>query len=155
MLMQVFCQPIQYKRLGRLQTSPASNASQGSLFVYDSIDLAPLNQFSCRPGYFGADLSCAPGSSSSSSSSTAWQALAPPNEVMAFDFTSTDPHAAFQPTEVALDFEATGSGVVNAVAFWFELQLDEEVSLNTGPHAGAGATWQQVSKQHVSCMPAM
>lgn len=36
------------------------------------------------------------------------------------------------------------AGVCNAVAMWFQLHLDEEVSLSTSPYQDKGPTWQQV-----------
>lgn len=48
------------------------------------------------------------------------------------------------PAEVVLDLHITHAGVMNAVAMWFELQLDEETMLSTSPYLlGKGATWQQ------------
>ena len=38
----------------------------------------------------------------------------------------------------------TAPGVFNAIAFWFELRLDENNVLSTSPHDGTkGQTWQQ------------
>lgn len=62
-----------------------------------------------------------------------WHALAAPVEAMAFDFYEAAEDMA--PAEVALRVAATAGGVCNAVAFWFELQLDETLRLSTSPYA--------------------
>ena len=48
-----------------------------------------------------------------------------------------------QPEEAVLDFKISKDGVVNAVAMWFDLHLDEENTLSTSPYAEKGPTWQQ------------
>lgn len=62
-----------------------------------------------------------------------WLALGPPVEAMGFDF--YDWQANMQPAEVALRLHVTQQGVWNAVAFWFDLQLDEENQLSTSPYS--------------------
>lgn len=52
---------------------------------------------------------------------------------MAFDFYEAANDLA--PAEAALSVVATADGVCNAVAFWFELQLDERATLSTSPYA--------------------
>lgn len=45
-----------------------------------------------------------------------------------------------------MSFEITEKGVFNAIAFWFDLELDDEITLTTNPfaeHGKKGATWQQ------------
>ena len=51
-----------------------------------------------------------------------------------------------QPKEEPMSFEITEEGTFNAIAFWFDLELDEETTLTTNPfaeHGEKGATWQQ------------
>lgn len=56
--------------------------------------------------------------------------LAAPLEVFAFDFSDVFQHMA--PAKATLDLAFEAAGVFNAVAMWFELQLDEEASLRWG-----------------------
>ena len=51
---------------------------------------------------------------------------------MGFDF--YDAGANMAPAAVDLMARITAPGTWNAVAFWFELQLDEETRLNSGPY---------------------
>lgn len=62
-----------------------------------------------------------------------WVALGPPVEAMGFDFYEWQ--ANMQPSEVALRLRVTEPGVWNAVAFWFDLHLDEENQLSTSPYS--------------------
>ncbi|KAL4447971.1 hypothetical protein ABPG75_005190 [Micractinium tetrahymenae] len=112
---RVFCQPIQ------LRTSRVLGW-----------DCSQANRWRWRPDYEGLELG---------KCRDRWVALAPPQEVFAFDFRDVFPHMA--PAEVALDLAFEAEGVFNAVAMWFELQLDEEASLSTSPYADKGLTWQQ------------
>jgi hypothetical protein len=61
-----------------------------------------------------------------------WTALGPVIEVMGFDF--YDAEANMAPIAAELMARITAPGVWNAVAFWFELQLDENTRLNSGPY---------------------
>lgn len=71
-------------------------------------------------------------------------ALGPPVEAMGFDF--YDWQANMQPAEVALRLRVTQAGVWNAVAFWFDLQLDEENQLSTSPYS-SNKVWVRVQGQ--------
>ena len=62
-----------------------------------------------------------------------WRALANPVEAMAFDF--YEAAEDMTPAEAELRVSATAAGICNAVAFWFELQLDATTSLSTSPYA--------------------
>jgi hypothetical protein len=53
-------------------------------------------------------------------------------EAMGFDF--YDAEANMAPAAVDLTARITAPGVWNAVAFWFELQLDEETRLDSSPY---------------------
>ena len=97
-----------------------------------------------------------------------WRPLAKPIRV--FEFSFADAQRNLQPAEVVLRPEFTVRGVVNAVATWFELALDEQTTLrcaqqaawrgtrtprahvappapthpcSTSPYADKGPTWQQ------------
>lgn len=144
---QVYCQPIQY----------GAHIEQRARLPFDTTPLAP---YAWQPDYFEADLrlptataatdSTQPGAAAPAPgpSSSCWTALAPPQPVFAFDFNTPDPSTAFQPAEHALSFKITSPGVVNAVAFWFELALDETTTLSSSPYvthtAGPSTTWKQV-----------
>lgn len=147
---QVYCQPIQY----------GAHIEQRTRLPFDATPLAP---YAWQPDYFEADLRspatihgtqpdahapARPGPSS-------WTPLAAPQPVFAVDFNTPDPATAFQPAQQALSFDITSPGVFNAVAFWFELALDETTTLSSSPYvtrtAGPSTTWKQVRK---SCMHA-
>lgn len=61
-----------------------------------------------------------------------WRALGPVIEVMGFDF--YDAAANMAPAAAALTARISEPGIWNAVAFWFELQLDEDTRLDTSPY---------------------
>ena len=67
-----------------------------------------------------------------------YRALSAPTEVFAFDFKNI-------PGDQALprEFAVTQSGVCHAVAFWFELQMDEKTTLTTAPHLKQLSCWKQ------------
>ena len=62
-----------------------------------------------------------------------WTALGPVVEAFAFDFANWRTNMA--PAEMPLQLPIGHGGIWNAVAFWFELELDEETSLSTSPYA--------------------
>lgn len=95
----------------------------------------------------------APAAAATASQGLTWKALADPQPVFQFDFTTPDPHTAFQPTDQQLHFEINTPGVMNAVAFWFELRLDEHTTLSSSPYVrqtGFSTTWKQVGAPHTS-----
>ena len=61
-----------------------------------------------------------------------WIALGPVVEALAFDF--ADWRANMAPAEMSLRLSIVHGGVWNAVAFWFELELDDETRLSTSPY---------------------
>lgn len=87
------------------------------------------------------------------SDQTAWRALAGPQPVFTFDFNTPDPITAFAPASMQLTFPVSTAGVCNAVAFWFELHLDEHTCLSSSPYRRdlhtADATWKQVRQTPV------
>ena len=96
------------------------------------IDVSQANRWRWRPDYEGVELvHCR----------DAWTPLADPVEVFSFDFYEVE--RSMQPEEAVLDFKISKDGVVNAVAMWFDLHLDEENTLSTSPYAEKGPTWQQ------------
>ncbi|KAK9846546.1 hypothetical protein WJX81_006344 [Elliptochloris bilobata] len=111
----VYCQPIEM----RLDTAAGFRMTAANCWNY------------C-PDYEGLDLAAC---------RQQWLALADPIEAMAFDFYEAAEDMA--PAEVALRASAIAGGICNAVAFWFELQLDEAATLSTSPYAAKGPTWQQ------------
>jgi hypothetical protein len=150
--LQVYCQPIQYNL-------------QSPTVLQGICDYSPLRSYAWQPDYFEADLRqthnslTVPGSSSSSSSSSSgsssagagvhWLPLAQPQLAFEFDFNCPDPLTAFQPASHQLAFAVNAAGVCNAVAFWFELQLDEQTWLSSSPYSstqqpGQHTTWKQV-----------
>lgn len=141
--LQVYCQPIQYCR-------ETSSALAGVL------DSAPLYCYGWQQDYFEADLAASvytqqPTTADSTATNAAapgWKGLAAPQLVFDFDF-NTATMEAFQPTTRKLEFDIQQPGLFNAVAFWFELQLDEVTQLSTNPYAAQqpgnpSTTWKQV-----------
>jgi hypothetical protein len=118
----VYCQPIEYRHL---------SSGPGAL------DLQAANAYAWQPDYAAVDLAAVPDS---------WRSLAPPRQCFCFDFNCADPQRAFQASEAVLEFTALASGCLNAVAFWFELQLSADACLSSSPYQDArGTTWHQVS----------
>lgn len=159
-MLQVYCQPIQY----------GAHIDQRTVLPYDTTTLAP---HAWQPDYFEADLSTPAayqGTHHSSSGSNSlhtqppaqhsnWKALAAPQPVFTFDFNTQDPLRDFQPTDRQLSFTINAAGVCNAIAFWFDLKLDEHTTLSSSPYlqdAGRpSTTWKQVSIGcHRRCYPA-
>eukprot|EP00775_Hariotina_reticulata_P006410 gene6410-6641_t len=73
-----------------------------------------------------------------------------------FDFNTPDPSTGFQPSSRQLVFCADDAGICNAVAFWFELQLDleGELLLSTSPHQPSSQqqpTWKQAVQMLPEC----
>eukprot|EP00878_Enallax_costatus_P016702 GHUV01017525.1.p1 GENE.GHUV01017525.1~~GHUV01017525.1.p1 ORF type:complete len:351 (+),score=105.37 GHUV01017525.1:1061-2113(+) len=157
--LQVYCQPIQYQR-------------EISTVLSGVCDPAPLYCYSWQPDYFEVDLAntCStltPTDRDSNPSETpkpcraasagaahktapiqTWHALAEPQLAFDFDFNCTNPQEAFQPAAKCLEFGITHSGVCNAVAFWFDLQLDEVTTLSNSPYVSqqpgqCSTTWKQ------------
>lgn len=134
---QLFCQPIQL-----LQGSTED----------DGMDLAPWSVFESSEGYVGLDL--APISHQAGeyhsivhSPAGAWRPLAQPARAFCFDFYST---AHKSPEQHSLSLVCHTSGKVNAVAFWFTLDLCKDdghrsvIQLSTDPlkNSPGSRTWQ-------------
>ncbi len=93
-----------------------------------------VNSFRYRPEYFNVDLL-----------ELDHKILSEPFEVFEFDFQhqyrrefiKIDPQSKF------FDVEMTEDGVASAVAFWWELQLTEDIVLCTGPFEDYSLHWKQ------------
>jgi hypothetical protein len=158
--MQVYCQPIQYN----IQPAPA---------LQGVADTSPLRSYAWQPDYFEADLrqhrqfldtsGCSDANSSNDSSRKAcsivagpgphWIPLAQPQLVFELDFNCPDPLTEFQPAAQPLDFAVDAPGVCNAVAFWFELQLDEQTVLSSSPYSSTQQTGKHTTWKQVGCRP--
>ncbi len=113
---RVFCQPIQFR-----------------LESVCGVGVQNLNSYHWRPDYEGLELGRI---------KERWRPLCDPVQVFEFRFADAMKNSA--PMRVITEARATGAGMVNAVAMWFELVLDEHEILSTDPHqAGKGPTWQQ------------
>ncbi|KAL0046712.1 hypothetical protein WJX82_008116 [Trebouxia sp. C0006] len=111
----VFCQPLQM-RVGQVS----------------GFNMEQVNSWQWRPDYEGMDLA---------SCRESWTALGPAVQALAFDF--YDAEANMKPSEVCMQLPIQHSGICNAIAFWFELDLDEQTQLSTSPYCEKGPTWQQ------------
>ncbi|MBC7693482.1 MAG: 50S ribosomal protein L11 methyltransferase [Methylotenera sp.] len=89
-------------------------------------DLSAFNEFTVQK-YMGYHLN-----------KMKYRALSAPKQVWDFDFhhlpgTETKP----------IEFEVTEDGLCHAVAFWYELQLDETTTVSTAPGQAALSCWKQ------------
>jgi hypothetical protein len=130
-----------------------AHASEGETV---RLDVAQANRWRWRPDYEGVDLE---------RRADRWRGLCAPFPIFSFDFDAVAAET-LAPDELAIDVEISpdvggarsgeggggsaeekgGGAVCNAVAFWFELDMDDEgeITLSTSPHAGTkGQTWQQ------------
>jgi predicted RNA methylase len=89
-------------------------------------DLSGFNEFSVR-GYVGCHLD-----------KFKYRALSSPKELFVFDFNKIT-RKGVMPCE----FEISDSGVSHAIAYWFELQLDEKTKISTGPGLSRLSCWKQ------------
>jgi len=67
-----------------------------------------------------------------------WRGLCPPVKIFDFDFAA----GAIPPAQKRLPIKATEAGTCHAIAFWFRLDLDDRVSIASGPN-DAPTHWQQ------------
>mmetsp|Transcript_2735 Transcript_2735/g.6574 ORF Transcript_2735/g.6574 Transcript_2735/m.6574 type:complete len:327 (-) Transcript_2735:94-1074(-) len=115
MAARVYCQPI---CIGK-------GSAQG-------FDFKQLRRYNWRPDYVGVELEYC---------TNAWKALSDPFEVFYFDFYESEDNMV--PATKHIDLQITCDGAINAFAFWFDLQVDEEETLSTSPYGDKGRTWQQ------------
>ena len=100
-----------------------------------TIALSSTNRWKYREDYEGVNLEKLP--------KNTWKALAKPKPFFYFDF--YDYEKNLRAKEEHMTFEITENGVFNAIAFWFDLELDDQVTLTTNPsteHGKKGVTWQ-------------
>lgn len=67
-----------------------------------------------------------------------WRALSRPVKVFEFDFAGDN----VQPAHRRLPVRITEAGTCHAIAFWFRLDLDDEISISSGPN-DPPTHWQQ------------
>lgn len=78
-----------------------------------------------------------------------WRALGEAREVFHFDLRNAAAYMGGDEARLRLRF--TEAGVFNAVAMWFDLQLDEHTSLRCGALGGRWVGWGKASTS--SAMP--
>lgn len=134
----MFCQPIQFG---------GHHCQPDGAHPLAAFDTAPLHPYSWQGDeYAEVDLTA---------SSSAWAPVAAPQLAFEWDFNAPDPLTAFAPAAKQLAFavEARAS-TVNAVAFWFELALDDHTRLTSSPYARQAGqpatTWKQVRQRAVA-----
>ena len=96
------------------------------------LDIQQANRWRWRSDYEGVELG---------RNKDHWRPLAEPTKVFSFDF--YDVQQCALDNQNILTFDITTDGVCNAVAMWFKLHLDDEISLSTSPYEEKGPTWQQ------------
>ena len=69
-----------------------------------------------------------------------YTALSLPFKVIEYDF--NNPRSLHSERNLHFEIPATGDGQVDAIAVWFDLQLDEEITLSTGPDDDS-LCWEQ------------
>lgn len=89
-------------------------------------NLSPFNQFSAYE-YSGYHLA-----------KTEYKALSSIAPIFNFDFTKDSENES-----VEIEFLVTESGTCHAVAYWYELQLDENTIISTAPHLPQLSCWKQ------------
>lgn len=94
------------------------------------VNVEQLNRFHWRSDYEGVDLS-----------KESWTPAADKTEIFTFDFANVEAYC--QPQQHSFTLQATCHTVVNAVAMWFTVQLDEVESLSSSPFGACGTTWPQ------------
>ena len=146
--LQVFVQPLQLRRVGRVQGFDMSATNQWHWRPdYEVIELAQCRCVNWGPSCAGGlaqqqlqNILCIfetcevtrPAATTPPACRDEWTALGPVIEAMGFDFYDAESNMA--PAAVDLTARITAPGTWNAVAFWFELQLDEETRLDSGPY---------------------
>ena len=112
---RVYCQPLQFR---------LPHECCGVIVEH-------LNQYNWRPDYDGVMLA---------RRREDWVPLAEPQLLFDFDFANAVANCA--PATCTRRARATHAGILNAVAVWFELVLDDQETLSTSPYSEAGPTWQ-------------
>lgn len=106
------------------QVNPVSNIS--------GFDLSAFNTFRAKGDYIATQLV-----------ETPHQLLSNNFVVQNFDFTNLPANASVeQPNETHLTVPVTQDGELHAIAFWFQLHLDDEITLSSGPQ-GEMVHWGQ------------
>jgi hypothetical protein len=91
-------------------------------------DVSAFNEFSIQSsGYMGYHLD-----------KMSYRALSAPVDVFCFDF---DRMAEAEST--AIEFEILQSGYCHAVAYWYQLRLDEQTFISTAPGLPKLSSWKQ------------
>ena len=104
--------------------NPVSNIS--------GFDLSAFNTFRAKGDYIATQLV-----------ETPHQLLSNNFVVQNFDFTNLPANASVeQPNETHLTVPVTQDGELHAIAFWFQLHLDDEITLSSGPQ-GEMVHWGQ------------
>lgn len=91
-----------------------------------NFDLSPFNQFS-QYSYTGYHLA-----------KMDYRALSATASIFEIDFQNIPGSES-----VPIEFNITESGTCHAVAFWYELQLDQETIISTAPHLPQLSCWKQ------------
>ncbi|MBC7387423.1 MAG: 50S ribosomal protein L11 methyltransferase [Cryobacterium sp.] len=89
-------------------------------------DVSAFNEFTLQ-GYIGWHLD-----------KWKWKALTAPTPVFHFDFNQL-PNAENRP----LDLEITTAGHLHGLAFWFDLKMDDNTVLSSGPGLAKLSSWKQ------------
>ena len=89
-------------------------------------DLSVFNEFS-DSNYTGYHLE-----------KVAYRALSTPKKVFEFNFKNITSEGT-----LPLELEVTESGLCHAIAYWFELQLDEKTVISTAPNLPRRSCWKQ------------
>ena len=89
-------------------------------------DVSAFNEFSVR-NYTGYHIE-----------KMTYRALSAPRAVFEFNF-----HKIPGDESLALEFDIVESGLCHAIAYWFELRLNEETTIFTGPHLAKLSSWKQ------------
>ncbi len=89
-------------------------------------DVSPFNEFSLQ-GYTGYHLD-----------KMKYRPLSIPQAVFNFDFCKLPPDES-----IPIEFEINSAGCCHAIAFWYELQMDEKTIVSTAPGLPKLSSWKQ------------
>lgn len=99
-------------------------------------DVQAFNEFSLQ-GYVGIHLD-----------KMAYRAISAPTPVFSFDFSNLPGTEA-----VPLDLDITEDAILHAVAYWFELSLDDDTMVSSGPGLAKLSSWKQAVQVSVNPDP--
>ena len=112
---------------------PMSASVKAMLIEYHTLDLKNINlsltnAYRWTPDYNSIDLS-----------TISYSRLSDPFEVFSFNFSSSEA----KPNQKELVVPIIKDGIISACVFWFDLNLDEDITITTSPFSSDSLHWKQ------------